>query len=140
MDREGKGTTQMASKRNVALALSRPAFEALVGKDGSAGEEAERRLEGAIRFYLNDKSPRRAAWPYPSFLRGSESAADVPLKVELDADLAEVFTTEAKEQSVSVSQLAEHAAFYFAAELDAGRATQRILDDPEDPAATAPKS
>ena len=40
-------------------------------------------------------------------------------------------------QEVTVEQLAEHAAFYFAAELDAGRVTERILDDLEPPSETA---
>jgi hypothetical protein len=132
MSREGVSAVQIAPTQKVVLALSRPAFDALVGEGGSGRGQIERRLQGAIRLYLKDKASGRAAWPYPSFLRGSETAADVPLEVELDADLANAFAAEASEQSVSVSQLAEHAAFYFAAELDAGRATQRILDDPGD--------
>jgi hypothetical protein len=39
------------------------------------------------------------------------------------------FEAEAGKQGVSAQQLLEHAAFYFAAELDAGRITRRILDD-----------
>jgi hypothetical protein len=36
---------------------------------------------------------------------------------------------EAARQQVSVTQLLEHAALYYAAELDAGRLTERILDE-----------
>ncbi len=133
MSRKGISSAQMIPSQNVALAVSQPAFDALVGEGESGREQIERRLQGAIRLYLNDKASGRAAWPYPSFLRGSETAGDVPLELELDTDLAHAFAAEASEQSVSVSQLAEHAAFYFAAELDAGRATQRILDEPGEP-------
>ncbi len=49
----------------------------------------------------------------------------------MDSELWREFEEEAERQGVSVEQLAEHAAFYFAAELDAGRVTQRILDDLE---------
>ena len=45
------------------------------------------------------------------------------------SDLWKDFEGEATRQAVRVEQLAEHAAFYFAAEVDAGRITQRILDD-----------
>jgi len=53
--------------------------------------------------------------------------------VELDVadDLWLEFGEEAASQGVTVDQLAEHAAFYFAAEVDAGRVTNRILDDLE---------
>ncbi|HEX6781202.1 MAG TPA: hypothetical protein VF125_04140 [Solirubrobacterales bacterium] len=53
--------------------------------------------------------------------------------VELDVadDLWLEFGEEAAGQGVTVDQLAEHAAFYFAAEVDAGRVTDRILDDLE---------
>ena len=65
----------------------------------------------------------------PGLLGGSEVSEDVALRLGLDADLWRAFENEATRQAVSVPQLAEHAAFYLAAELDAGRITQRILDD-----------
>lgn len=110
------------------LGLSRPAFEAL--GDIPATDRAAARMEAAIRCYLGDKGRGRTAWPYPSFLR-SESREDVQLELALDRVLWESFEAEARAQGVSVQQLAEHAAFYLAAEIDAGRITQRILDDLE---------
>lgn len=115
----------------VTLGVSRPAFEALIGKDDSGAKRAQARMEAAIRCYLGDKGTGRPAWPYPGFLRGSDTEADEQLEMSVDDDLWEAFLSEAKEQDVSVQQLSEHAAFYFAAELDAGRITQRILDDLE---------
>lgn len=49
----------------------------------------------------------------------------------MDAKLWADFEREAKRQGVPVERLAEHAALYFAADRDAGRVTQRILEDME---------
>jgi hypothetical protein len=113
-------------KRQVAVVLSRLAFEGLTG---GGDVPAAAGLDGAIRFYLGDRASERPAWPYPDFLRDSETKGDASIELELDAGLWREFEQEAERQGVSVEQLAEHAAFYFAAELDAGRLTQRILDD-----------
>lgn len=115
-------------KRQVAVVLSRLALEGLTG----GGEvPAAAALDGALRCYLGDRDSERPAWPYPDFLRGSETEGEAEVELEIDAGLWGEFEQEAERQGVSVEQLAEHAAFYFAAELDAGRATQRILDDLE---------
>jgi hypothetical protein len=113
-------------KRQVAVVLSRLAVEGLTG---GGDVPADVGLDGAIRCYLGDRDSARPAWPYPDFLRGSETEGDAAIELELDAGLWREFEQEAERQGVSVEQLAEHAAFYFAAELDAGRLTQRILDD-----------
>lgn len=128
---EGAGVTrgEGAGKRHVNLSLSAFAFEALTREREDAAAPA--RMEGALRCYLGDRSVDRPAWPYPGFLRGSEPQRDVEVELEVAEDLWRDFTEEASRQDVSVEQLAEHAAFYFAAELDAGRVTQRILDDLE---------
>jgi hypothetical protein len=115
-------------KRQVAVVLSHLAFEGLTG---GGDEPAAAALEGALRCYLGDRDSQRPAWPYPDFLRGSETEGEFAIELELDAGLWREFEQEAELQGVSVQQLAEHAAFYFAAELDAGRVTQRILDDLE---------
>jgi hypothetical protein len=118
-----------AEKRRVTVALSQLAFEALTGDRGDAAVPA--RMESALRCYLGDKETGGAAWPYPDFLRGSESQRDVRVELEVPEDLRAAISDEAAKQSVTLDQLAEHAAFYFAAELNAGRVTQRILDDLE---------
>jgi hypothetical protein len=118
--------------RFVTLKVSQLAFEALgAGSEPRAEGRGEARMELAIRFYLHDKDQGRPEWLYPAFLRGSEVSEEVELRLGLDTDLWRVFENEATRQAVSVAQLAEHAAFYLAAELDAGRITQRILDDLE---------
>lgn len=117
-----------AAKRLERVALSRSAAETLGGGEGAVAGTGLG-LEGAIRLYLRDKGSGRPAWPYPGFLRGAEHAAEVEVELSVDPALWRSFEAEAREQDVSVEQLAEHVAFYFAAELDAGRITQRILDD-----------
>jgi hypothetical protein len=117
-----------ATKRPERIALSRSAAETLGGGEGAVSRVGPR-LEGAVRLYLGDKGAGRPAWPYPAFLRGAESAAEVEVQFSIDPALWRSFEDEAREQDVTVAQLAEHAAFYFAAELDAGRITQRILED-----------
>jgi hypothetical protein len=113
-------------KQRVEVVLSRLAFEGLTGGGDVPAAAA---LDGALRCYLGDRDSERPAWPYPEFLRGSETEGDASIELDIDAELWREFEQEAERQGVSVEQLAEHAAFYFAAELDAGRATQRILDD-----------
>jgi hypothetical protein len=120
-----------ARKRPVTVRLSQLAFEALAAEAPSGSPRAPVRTESAIRIYLSDKGAGRPAWPYPGFLRGSETQEDLELELEVDPGLWLLFEAEAERQSVSVQQLLEHAAFYFAAELNAGRVTQRILKDLE---------
>jgi hypothetical protein len=129
---------QAPSKQAVSLMLSQLAADALRGE--SATESGAARLEIAIRCYLGDRDTRQAAWPYPAFLRGSEVREEVDLALDIEARLWSLFEAEALRQEVSAQQLAEHASFYFAAELDAGRLTQRILDDLESSAPEAEES
>jgi hypothetical protein len=123
-------------ERFMVLKLSQLAFDSLAGKeaDGEQGGSrglAATRMATAIRFYLGDRDAERPAWPYPAFLRGSEVREDVALSLNIEAGQWRAFEAESRRQDVSVQQLAEHAAFYLAAELEAGRITQRILDDLE---------
>jgi hypothetical protein len=117
-------------RRSVTIGLSQFAFDALVGEGRNNMLRAQGRIESAIRFYLSDRGSG-PAWPYPGFLRGSETREDVLLEVSIDGDLWASFVEEADRQEVSVQQMSEQAAFYFAAEENAGRITQRILDDLE---------
>lgn len=83
----------------------------------------------AIRFYLDDKDSDRPGWPYPVLLRKRHPSEEIEFELSIDSVLWHALKDEAKRQRVSVAQLLEHAALYYAAELDAGRITERILDD-----------
>jgi hypothetical protein len=114
-------------KQRVTVELSRLAFEALTG--GGPVTAGPQRMEDALRCYVGDRDTDRPAWPYPDFLRSAEMQTDFEFEIEIAEKLWRAFTEEADRQEVTVAQLAEHAAFYFAAEMDAGRATERILED-----------
>jgi len=87
-------------------------------------------LTMALRFYLGAESSVGLAWSYPDFLRESESSAEpVTVTLEVDDALWEAFEGEAERQGVSTGALAGHAAMFLGAELEAGRVTQRILED-----------
>jgi hypothetical protein len=116
-------------KRHVTVGLSQLAFEALMSAETSSAAEAAVRMENALRCYLADKGADRPAWPYPTFLRGAETQGDKWVEFDSEEYLWRDFEAEASAQAISVEQLAEHAAFYFAAEANAGRLTQRILED-----------
>jgi hypothetical protein len=83
----------------------------------------------AVRLYLNDKGSGRTGWAYPTLLREQHRGEEIEFELSIDNTLWYALKAEAKQQDVSVSQLLEHAALYYAAELDAGRVTERILDD-----------
>jgi hypothetical protein len=118
-------------RRHLTVGLSQLAFEALMSAETSSAAEAAVRMENALRCYLADKDADRPAWPYPGFLRGAETQGGKWVEFDAEEYLWRDFEAEADAQGVSVEQLAEHAAFYFAAEANAGRLTQRILEDLE---------
>jgi hypothetical protein len=117
--------------RAVTIELGLLPFEALVGEDEPDAGQVPVRMVHAVRFYLSDRDAARPGWRYPGFLRGREARAEAKLELSVDDELWGEFEAEADRQGVSVPQLAEHAALYFAAELDAGRIAERILDDLE---------
>lgn len=86
----------------------------------------------AIRCYLKDGGAEQAGWSYPHFLPDEGRAEEVVLRLKIDDDLWHSLEEEAERQHVSAEEMVEHAAFYFAAEMDAGRITQRIFADFED--------
>jgi hypothetical protein len=122
---------ESAGKLRVTVLVSQLAFEALMADEVADPKRIQVRMESALHCYLADREKDRPAWPYPGFLRGSETQADVRLELEVAADLWREFSEEATGQGVTVEQLVEHAAFYLAAEIDAGRVTERILAEIE---------
>jgi hypothetical protein len=82
-----------------------------------------------IRFYLREKGSGTAGWAYPDLLRQGRPEEEVEVELEIDDSFWGRLELEAERQHVTVTQLLEHAALYYAAELDAGRLTERILDE-----------
>lgn len=105
-------------------------MRSLAGEEKQSSAPVPARLLRAIRFYLGDKGSDHPGWAYPDFLP-DKGVEGVDLELAVEESLLRTLKQEAYRQGITVSQLAEHAVLYYAAELDAGRITQRILDDLE---------
>jgi hypothetical protein len=121
-------------KQSVTVRLSEFSVEALTRGEGRDLEYLPVQLVRAVRLYLSASASRRPGWSVPSSLRGKEPD-DVELEVVADGELLRALEEEADRQDVSVSRLVGQAAIYYAAELDAGRITQRIVEDLDEKAA-----
>ncbi len=119
-------------KRAVIVHLGRLASQAIVGDDENGNGHASTAAAEAIRCYLGARSSAEAGWLYPAFLGRRRSDEDVELSLNIDDALWEALEQEAERQHTSAEQMLEHAVLYFAAELDAGRVTERILGDLEE--------
>jgi hypothetical protein len=115
--------------RIVTVRLSEFARKALFGEREQGSERVETRVVRAIRCYLKDKGKGGPGWAYPGFLRQKAPSEGVELELSIEDSLWASLEQEAKSQSISVRQMLEHAVLYFAAEVNAGRLTERILDD-----------
>jgi len=109
--------------------LSEFAVGALAHGEPHESEHVRKRFARAIRFYLLETAARRPGWSVPSALRGERP--EIELTLELDEKLLGELEAEAGKQEVSLSRLVSQAAIYYAAERDAGRITQRVLDTME---------
>jgi len=116
-------------KRAVTVSLGRLASQAIGQEEKNGSGRASSGASQAIRCYLKDRESAGAGWPYPRFLDERHDGEDVELKLDIEEILWRSLEEEAERQHVSVPQMLEHAVLYFAAEVDAGRAAERILDD-----------
>lgn len=82
-----------------------------------------------IRFYLKEKGSGGPGWSYPDLVREGSPEEEVEVELDIEDSLWRDVRLEAARQHVNVTQLLEHAALYYAAELDAGRLTERILGE-----------
>lgn len=115
----------------VRVRLGAFAAEVLARKLGNGGPPGSQDFERVIQFYLSERGTRPPGWVYPDFLRERRPSNDVELDLNLGDLLWISLEAEAREQDVAVDRLLEHATLYFAAEMDAGRATERILEEIE---------
>ena len=90
------------------------------------------KVRTACLYYLGDRDSGRPAWRAPSF--ATEPPIGSTLHVHLDAETWGALAEEAKDQGVTVEQLALHALVYFLADLDSGRLAsllEEALDESE---------
>jgi hypothetical protein len=128
----GKLQRRDPAMRSVTVHLSGFACEAIAGPWRSDRENLPARVIGAIRCYLRDSGTEQAGWVYPHFLPEEARAEEVALRLNVEDELWHSLEEEAERQHVSAERMVEHAAFYFAAEMNAGRVTQRIIADFDD--------
>lgn len=115
-------------KRSVSVHISEFVCQAVAGEDPDVNRVSEV-VGRAIRYYVDSGESGGPGWPYPGFRQDdSEVNGGVDVQVSIDEELWRSLEEEAARQGVSTQQLAVHATLWFAAELDAGRATQRILE------------
>jgi len=119
-------------KRSVTVTVGAIASKILAVEMTIRGHTTSASAERAIRVYLNDRKSPGPGWAYPSFLRGRKPVDGVEVHLDLDSDLWQALSQEAVSQEVTAQQLLEHAVLYFAAEDNAGRVTERILEDIEE--------
>ena len=112
--------------------LSRFAVEALAGESERDSQILAARMRRAIYVYLKDRGSDKPGWAYPGFMRDRPAVDEVEVKLRIDQDVWRELGEEATRQNVSVPKLIEHAALYLAAERDAGRLTERILEGGEE--------
>jgi hypothetical protein len=118
---------RMANSTSITVRLSEFAVTALVGEERDR-ELVLAALERAVWLYLNDSDTDRPGWRYPLFLRDRVTGV-TEFQLDLEPSLRDALKDEAERQEVSLSQMATHAVLYYAAELNAGRVTERILDN-----------
>jgi hypothetical protein len=111
----------------MVVSLGGVAVKALESDEAFGQQDASVSVARAIRCYLNDIKSGAPGWSYPAFLRRGGSEGQVELDLSIDDALWRSLEKEAERQKVSTPQMLEHAVLYFAAEVDAGRITERIL-------------
>jgi hypothetical protein len=127
--RKSKGIqTVKIMTRSVTLKLGAIAIDALGGETKGGAEPSSEDLMRAVRLYLNDKDRAGTGWTYPRFLR-DRNAKGFEFELSLEDSLWISLEREAEDQGVTIPELLEHAALYYAAELDAGRVAERLLEE-----------
>jgi len=119
--------------RSVTVHLSEFACSVIVGEANVNREHLSEKVVDAIRCYLGDRGTYGPGWAYPRFLREEEYPEEVEVRLEIDGELWDLLEEEAKRQGVSPQKMVTHASLYVAGEVNAGRATRRILDGLEGP-------
>lgn len=107
-------------KRSVSVRLSAFAVDALAGRSGSGSDPAPADVLRAIQFYLAQSHRQGPGWAFPAFMRGQSPGSSVEFELDVDGALWSSLAKEAAKQKVTVDQLLEHAAMYYAAQMDSG--------------------
>ena len=112
--------------KTVKVNLGRIAFDSLAAQSASGESQVPATLVETLRFYLHDRDAGRPGWRYPKALE-RDDGRPVEVEMTIDEGLWSELEREAGRQGVTPFELADHAALYLAAEIDAGRMTERII-------------
>lgn len=118
----------MGKKRLVTVKLGGFAADALTRKVGGGGDPALADVSRAIQFYLSQSRRQGPGWAYPTFMREECPVGEFEFELDIDDTLWAWLEQEATRQDVTVSQLLEHAALYYAGKMDSGWDTVRSHD------------
>lgn len=113
--------------RSISIEMSAFARDSLASGSENGSFDLSAKTTEALRYYLGDKDSGRIAWPCPAGMfepQGGERA-----ELNIDDALWGDLEAEARAQGVPAEELFRHAILYFAAELDSGRVTERLVDD-----------
>jgi hypothetical protein len=124
-----EGNIGESVKRSVTVSLGRLASQAIGGGASNRDDQMSSRASRAIRCYLSARGSGAAGWSYPSFLDEHRGGEGIRLELRIEDGLWRSLEEEAERQHISAPQMLEHAVLYFAAEVDAGRVAERILDE-----------
>jgi hypothetical protein len=126
----------MGVKRRLTLELGPLGTDTLEEQAAATGLSVPAMLRYAALYYLSERDPRRLAWRAPRFVRSrtcraGEAPHDRLLEVTLDLDEHVWCSLEAESvrQEVPLTQLLEHAAFFFMSDFVRGRVPARLLMD-----------
>jgi hypothetical protein len=111
--------------QRMILHLERFGREALEGYARSSASSRSAAVVTAIRYYLAEGEAGRPAWRVPNLGSGPSGEA---FELEIDEATYAQLEREAARQRVTLERLAEHALFYFLADLEAGRVAARLGD------------
>lgn len=118
-------TKGMVMKRSVSVRLSAFAIDALAGRSATGSNPASADVLRAIQFYLGQSRRQAPGWAYPAFMRGQSPGVSVEFDLDVDDVLWALLAREASKQEITVEQLLEHAAMYYAAQMDSGWTGER---------------
>lgn len=101
--------------------FGRDALDRFAG-DSRAAQSAAVRT--ASLYYLADREADRMAWGVPRFARGNGTGS--AKVVSIDEETFEALDEEARRQGVTAEDLTRHALLYFFADVESGRAGDRL--------------
>jgi hypothetical protein len=120
------------STRRVTLTFDRFARESVEAHARSLAVPVSAIVSQAALYFLSARGQDRAASKIPRFARGRKASSSEPgleLKLQLQESDWSALDVEGVRQHAPLEGILEHATMLFLADLDAGRARLRVVDE-----------